>query len=66
MSEKMSKFPELHRLWNYSAPEETAVRFYDLLPTVEKSNEYTYHVELLTQIARTHSLPLLNQTQMIS
>ena len=52
----MSEFPELHLLWDYNAPAETAVRFYELLPKVVASSDRAYHVELLTQIARTHSL----------
>ncbi|MCB9008451.1 MAG: tetratricopeptide repeat protein [Ardenticatenaceae bacterium] len=52
----MSEFPELHTLWNYNDPAETAVRFQALLPEVEASDDRAYHVELLSQIARTHSL----------
>ena len=49
----MSEFPELHTLWNYNDPAETAVRFQALLPEVEASDDRAYHVELLSQIART-------------
>ena len=52
----MSDFPELHTLWDYNAPEETAVRFNELLPTVAASPDRAYHVALLSQLARTHSL----------
>jgi tetratricopeptide (TPR) repeat protein len=52
----ISDFPELHTLWNYNDPAETAVRFHDLLPAVVASANRAYHVELLSQIARTHSL----------
>lgn len=52
----MSAFPDLYTLWDYNAPEETAVRFYELLPKVKESDNRAYHVELLTQLARTHSL----------
>ena len=52
----MDNFPELHLLWDYNAPEETAVRFNELLPKVAASDNRAYHVELLSQIARTHSL----------
>ena len=56
LGERMSEFPELHTLWNYNDPAETAVRFQALLPEVEASDDRAYHVELLSQIARTHSL----------
>lgn len=52
----MSDFPELHSLWDYNDPAGTAVRFQALLPEVEASNNRAYHVELLSQLARTHSL----------
>jgi tetratricopeptide (TPR) repeat protein len=53
---KMSDFPELHTLWDYNDPAGTAVRFQELLPAVEASGDRAYHVELLSQMARTHSL----------
>jgi tetratricopeptide (TPR) repeat protein len=52
----MSDFPELHTLWNYNDPAGTAERFQALLPDVEASGEGAHLVELLSQIARTHSL----------
>jgi tetratricopeptide (TPR) repeat protein len=52
----VSNFPELHTLWNYNDPAETAVRFQELLPVVVASDNRAYQVELLSQIARTHSL----------
>lgn len=52
----MSEFPELHTLWNYNDPAGTAVRFEALLPMVEASDNRAYHAELLSQLARTHSL----------
>lgn len=52
----MNDFPDLHTLWNYNDPAETAERFLALLPDVEEHGETAYLVELLSQIARTHSL----------
>jgi len=52
----MSEFPELHTLWDYNDPAGTAVRFQELLSEVESSTNRAYHVELLSQIARTHGL----------
>lgn len=67
----MSDFPELHTLWDYNDPAGTAVRFQALLPEVEASEDRAYQVELLSQLARTHSLrrefaeahELLNQAE---
>ena len=52
----MNDFPELHTLWDYNDPAKTAVRFHELLPAVEASDDRAFHVELLSQIARTHGL----------
>lgn len=52
----MDDFPKLHTLWDYNDPAETAVHFQALLPKVAASNDRAYHVELLSQLARTHSL----------
>jgi tetratricopeptide (TPR) repeat protein len=52
----MGDFPELHTLWDYNDPAGTAERFQVLLPDVEASGERAYLVEMLSQIARTHSL----------
>ncbi|GJM41145.1 MAG: hypothetical protein DHS20C20_14270 [Ardenticatenaceae bacterium] len=52
----MSEFPELHTLWDYNDPAGTAVRFEQLLPAVAASANRAFHVELLSQIARTHSM----------
>lgn len=41
-------------LWDYNNPAETEKKFRALLPEAEK--ELAYHLEVLTQIARTHSL----------
>lgn len=48
--------PSLFDLWDYNDPAGTAVRFRELLPLVEQSGDVAYHLELLTQIARTESL----------
>ncbi|MGE3802939.1 MAG: tetratricopeptide repeat protein, partial [Candidatus Kapaibacterium sp.] len=41
-------------LWDYSNPAATEERFRELLP--EASADHRYHIELLTQIARTYGL----------
>lgn len=50
------KLPDYDRLWNYGKPQETRERFQALLPAAEKSGDKEYHLQLLTQIARTFSL----------
>ncbi|MEO5930639.1 MAG: hypothetical protein ABIR47_11955, partial [Candidatus Kapaibacterium sp.] len=42
------------RLWNYQKPDETEQRFREILRAAPQGTPY--HVELLTQIARTQSL----------
>ncbi len=48
--------PNLFDLWDYNDPAGMAVRFRELLPLAEQSGDVGYHLELLTQLARTHSL----------
>lgn len=48
--------PDFDKLWNYGKPEETEAKFRALLPEAEKSGSKDYHLQLLTQIARTYSL----------
>jgi tetratricopeptide (TPR) repeat protein len=48
--------PDFDKLWNYEKPAETEVKFRALLPEAEKSGNAEYHLQLLTQLARTQSL----------
>ena len=52
----MNDFPELHTLWDYNDQAGKAARFKALLPKVAESHDRAHHVELLSQLARTHSL----------
>jgi tetratricopeptide (TPR) repeat protein len=62
---------EFDKQWNYANPEETATVFYSFLKTSSPEKDLNYHLQLLTQIARTHSLrrnfeeahALLDETQ---
>lgn len=56
MSHASENPPEFDSLWNYEQPAETEQKFKALLPEVEKHPDRSYYLELLTQIARTHSL----------
>jgi len=44
--------PDFDSLWNYQNPAETERTFRDLLPQAEASGTTSYHLQLLTQIAR--------------
>lgn len=48
--------PEIEKLWNFSDPAATELKFRELLPAAESAGATSYHGELLTQIARTYSL----------
>lgn len=52
----MSERPLYDELWNYAKPKETAVSFQTLLPTLDPAQERDAYLQLLTQLARTHSL----------
>jgi tetratricopeptide (TPR) repeat protein len=50
------ELPNFDDLWDYDRPQETEARFRELLPAAEMSGDRSYHVELLTQIARAQGL----------
>jgi tetratricopeptide (TPR) repeat protein len=50
----MSELPDLKSLWDFRDPAATEGRFRELIPLSKSEPEF--HVELLSQIARTHSL----------
>ncbi len=47
---------EFDNQWNYANPEETATIFHSFLKASSPEKDLNYHLQLLTQIARTHSL----------
>lgn len=47
-------WPDFNDLWDYNDPAATEARFRELLPELEPGS--SAHLQLLTQIARTHSL----------
>ena len=55
-SQNLPELPEFNSLWNYGKPEETRLKFQDILTQFENSADASYLAELLTQIARTYSL----------
>lgn len=52
----MAQPQDFDKLWNYDKPAETEAQFRVLLPEAEKSGDPEYHLQLLTQLARTQSL----------
>ena len=52
----MNNLPDFDQLWNYNDPEQTEKAFRELLSAAERAGDRAYHAQLLSQIARTHSL----------
>ncbi|MFM5338690.1 tetratricopeptide repeat protein [Aeromonas enteropelogenes] len=52
----MDNPPDFMALWDYQDPAASALRFHALLPEACAAADLQYELELLTQIARTHSL----------
>lgn len=47
---------DFDKLWNYNDPAGTEKKFKEIEPAVKASGDIALHAELMTQIARTHSL----------
>ncbi len=52
----MNDLPDFDQLWDYNDPEKTEKVFKDLVSETRSSGDREYVAQLLTQIARTHSL----------
>lgn len=52
----MDNPPDFMALWDYQDPSASALRFHTLLPEARAAADLQLELELLTQIARTHSL----------
>ena len=48
--------PDFDALWDYNNPQETEVKFRELIPQAKESGDLSYYAQLLTQIARTLGL----------
>lgn len=48
--------PDFDKLWNYSNPAETEIKFREVLKDSSPEKNLSEHLQLLTQIARTYSL----------
>ncbi|MCE7734737.1 MAG: tetratricopeptide repeat protein [Candidatus Heimdallarchaeota archaeon] len=49
-------FLDFDEMWDYSNPQETEIKFRDLLSKTEMSGNKSYYLQLQTQLARTQSL----------
>ncbi|MEO6694751.1 MAG: hypothetical protein ABIY50_08585 [Ignavibacteria bacterium] len=49
---------EFDKLWNYNNPEDTAVKFREIIPKINDTADKSAYLQLLTQLARTQSLQL--------
>ncbi len=47
---------DFDKLWNYNDPATTEIKFREVLNDSSPEKDLSLHVQLLTQIARTHSL----------
>jgi tetratricopeptide (TPR) repeat protein len=54
--EEAHMLPEIRTLWDFNDPAGTEVKFRELIPKAKELGDKSYHVQLLTQIARTYSL----------
>ena len=50
------ELPDFNKLWTFQDPAETEKKFRELLPRARESGNPDYHLQLLTQIARTLGL----------
>src|SRR5881628_1410931 len=48
--------PDFDVSWDYDKPEASEQQFRELVPTAERSGDRSYHIQLLTQIARAEGL----------
>lgn len=56
MAQTETALPNFDKLWNYGDPAATETKFRELLPQAVAAGDPSYHLQLMTQIARTHSL----------
>ncbi|MBS1623966.1 MAG: tetratricopeptide repeat protein [Bacteroidetes bacterium] len=52
----MQELPDFDTLWNYADPVATELKFRHILDTEPTLTDLSYHLQLLTQLARTYSL----------
>lgn len=55
-SKSKKELPNFDALWDYNDPEQTEIKFRELIPLAKESEDVSYYAQLLTQIARTEGL----------
>jgi tetratricopeptide (TPR) repeat protein len=50
------QLPDFDKLWDYNKPDQTEIKFREILPAAKHSGNISYYAQLLTQIARTEGL----------
>ena len=53
---EVEQLPDFDGLWDYNNPEQTEIKFKELIPKAKESGDTSYYAQLLTQIARTKGL----------
>ncbi len=53
---QVKSLPDFDTLWDYNDPEQTEIKFRELIPIAKESGDVSYYAQLLTQIARTEGL----------
>ncbi len=56
MNEKTAELPDFRDVWDFHDPEGTETKFREILERPATAEHPTYRLQLMTQIARTHSL----------
>lgn len=51
-----TNLPDFNKLWDFNKPHVTEQKFRELIPAAKDSGDPEYHLQLLTQIARTEGL----------
>lgn len=53
---KEKPLPDFDTMWDYNNPEQTEIKFRELIPIAKNSGDVSYYAQLLTQIARAQGL----------
>jgi tetratricopeptide (TPR) repeat protein len=56
VKKEVEPLPDFDKMWDYSHPNQTEMKFRELIPIAKQSGDASYYAQLLTQIARTQGL----------
>jgi len=54
--EEVKTLTDFDAMWDYANPEQTEIKFRELIPKAKETGDISYHAQLLTQIARTEGM----------